>query len=140
MLTFFMAVGFCFVALICKTLLIGARDHAAELEMLIRSHDPQQEPHKTFGVVLSAPKLRWRNLYQTAKHPLGWHVTAFYALIIIVTSLAVVLGTVIWLFSLSRSCQSLPNMIGRLGKWEAWPSEEKKAVRKRGNRAELRNF
>src|SRR5436189_4962075 len=47
MLTFLIAVGFCFVALICKTLLIGAQDHAAELETLIQGRDPKQEPHYT---------------------------------------------------------------------------------------------
>ena len=96
MLTWFMAVGFCFVALICKTLLIAARDHAAELEKLIQVWDQQEQPQYRFGLVGSAPELRWKNLCQTAKHPLGWHVTAFYALIIIVTSLAVIFGTLFW--------------------------------------------
>ena len=98
MLTFFMAVGFCFIALICKTLLIGARDRAKELETLIQGHDSKQKPHYTFGLVHSTAELRWRNLYRTAKDPFGWHVTAFYCLIIIVASLAVVLGTLFGYF------------------------------------------
>src|SRR5437899_1814158 len=83
----FLASGFCFVALICKSFLIAARAHAEKLETLIG--DRCAEPEKgDFGLVRAAPELTPKALMRTAIHPIGWHVTLFYSMIVLVTILA----------------------------------------------------
>jgi hypothetical protein len=83
-----LAIGFWFVALICKTLLIAARSHAQRLEELIQSGNSELEKDYRFGLVRAAPKLTVETLMRTAVDPIGWHVTLFYSLIIFATILA----------------------------------------------------
>jgi hypothetical protein len=94
-LAIFVAIGFCFVALVCKTFLIAAWNHAKELEKLFRSGKELESPYQ-FGLVLACPsRLTLKGLWRTARDPIGWHIPLFFGFIVIVT---VVTDIYLWCF------------------------------------------
>jgi hypothetical protein len=89
-LTIFIACGFWFVALICKTFLIAAWERARKLECVMQGKVPEEVASYQFGFVhaISPSTTSIKILTRTSFHWLGRHVTQFYLLVIVVTILA----------------------------------------------------
>jgi hypothetical protein len=87
-LTIFIAFGFWFVALICKTFIIAAWEHARQLENAIQGGQ-ENASFLTFGLVsaIDPSTTSMKNLFHASCHWLGRHVTQFYLIIIVVAIL-----------------------------------------------------